>query len=111
MNPTKISIVSCLFFLFFSCGTYKAPYYSDSAKTQIDNDNNISSTLKHSVYLVGDAGELDDPIKKRNFVLDQVSHSIKEEGKETSVVYLGDNLYLKDWSKKMILTDNEVKTF
>ncbi|NNF20770.1 MAG: hypothetical protein HKN67_02425, partial [Saprospiraceae bacterium] len=63
-------------------------------------DNNISSTLKHTVYLVGDAGELDDPIKKRNFVLDEVNHSIKTESKESSVVYLGDNLYPKGLVKK-----------
>jgi hypothetical protein len=76
-----------------SCGTLKSPYYSDDALDWKKNNQPIQNKHIHSLYLIGDGGELDDKVQNKNFVLDAASEMLKEETVETSLVYLGDNVY------------------
>jgi len=79
--------------LFFSCGTTNAPYYADSAEGW--NLKTVTSKKEkiHSLYLLGDAGELDDHQGRKNYVIDAVADELKRKEVESSVVYLGDNIY------------------
>ncbi len=81
------------FILLCSCGTHKAPYY-DLQNTQWENRAHDSSKdLVHSLYLVGDAGKLDNKEKGTNRVLQSLQKELSSEEKPATLVYLGDNIY------------------
>ncbi len=83
-----------------ACGTVKAPYYSDDAIDWQSKRPEISNKHIHSLYLIGDGGELDDTIQNRNFVLDATASLLSKETVETSLVLLGDNVYPHGLPKK-----------
>lgn len=80
-----------------SCGTMNHPYYAEN--NGILEKPNISSEKIYSMFLVGDAGELDDTIRKTNFVLEDVKSKLEKSDKNQGVVFLGDNLYPKGTCK------------
>ncbi len=86
--------------LFGACGTLKSPYYSDEVIDWQKKSEEISNEHIHSLYLIGDGGELDDTIQNRNFVLDATAALLKKETVETSLVLLGDNVYPHGLPKK-----------
>jgi len=49
--------------------------------------------LVQTIYIVGDCGELDNEIKSENYVLDVLGVEISKDTNETSLVFLGDNIY------------------
>jgi len=95
MYRTAINLVTyCLILLLMgSCGTAKQAYYNDQASNWNHEDPKIQNKLIHSLYLIGDGGELDDKIQNKNFVLDAASNLLEKENTETSLVFLGDNIY------------------
>ena len=76
-----------------SCGSAKIAFFGDDALNWNRSDVDESHELVHTLYLVGDAGELDDPVKKSNYVLEALKPLLDREDKESSLVYLGDNIY------------------
>ncbi len=78
----------------------KSPYYSDGLQDWSTIKQEKENQLIHSLYLIGDGGELDDTIQDRNFVLDAAAKLLKLETTETSLVFLGDNVYPKGLPKK-----------
>lgn len=83
-----------------SCGTLNGPYYNDDFLDWNTKELPTENALIHSLYLIGDGGELDDTIQNRNFVLDAVSNHLKQETGATSLVILGDNVYPHGLPKK-----------
>ncbi len=75
------------------CGTFKKPYYSQNALGWKQEQPHDGKKIKHVLYLVGDTGELDDPVSGKNTVLEVVKKDLATETNETSLVFLGDNIY------------------
>lgn len=76
--------------LFFtSCATYKTQYgehSSDWKNSIIHKDKPI-----YTVYLIGDAGQIDE--NGVNIVTKAVGDKLKTESKNSTLIYLGDNIY------------------
>ncbi len=96
----KLVYFISIIFLFVSCGTSKYASYSDNAKGWEQRKPQSDKELIHSLYLVGDTGELDDLSKKQNDVLEALKPELIKATDNTSLVYLGDNIYPKGLPKK-----------
>lgn len=92
-NSINLYFLCFTLILISSCGTFKKPYYSDDVRGWASNNQPIQNNLIHSLYLIGDGGELDDTIQNKNYVLDAASELLKKETTTTSLVFLGDNVY------------------
>ncbi|TLX76912.1 hypothetical protein E9993_04305 [Labilibacter sediminis] len=84
--------ISFVLFL-FSCGTLHYPYYSETQLEWETGKKTSAKQLVHSLFLVGDAGELDDTVNYTNYVLDAVQYDLANTNVNSSLVFLGDNLY------------------
>ena len=78
--------------LLFGCGTIRKPYYGEN---QLNWSSNTlpSKTPLHTLFLVGDAGELDDIVQGKNYVLQAVDKDLSSTKETSTLVFLGDNLY------------------
>lgn len=82
-------VISALFILFESCNTIK-PYIASDARDW-KSAKKPDSEIIHRVYLYGDGGEIDT-----DEVLRVLRDNIMEEpGNMSSLVFLGDNIYLR----------------
>ena len=94
-------IILLLTITIISCQTVRKPYYGDANLTNAAFElPNSNSERIYSLYLLGDAGELDDPVGKSNFVMSAVRDALLKESSNSAVAYLGDNLYPKGLVKK-----------
>ncbi len=91
--------ISILCFL-CSCGTLHKPYYNDTVKDWKNNNPLPQQEIIHSLYLIGDAGELDNNLQKTNAVTTALKKQIALEKSKTSLVFLGDNVYPHGLPKK-----------
>ena len=90
-----------IIFLLSGCGgTLKAPYYGEEALVWMDKNPTPDKKLVHTLFLVGDAGELDVENTEENFVLNAVKTQLASANKASSLVYLGDNIYPRGMPKK-----------
>ena len=96
----KKSTLLLLTILFAACGTINKAYYSDDALNWQDQKSTSGKEIVHQLYLVGDTGEIDDLETGNNIVVDAVKEAIKGSGENTSLVYLGDNIYPHGMPKK-----------
>ena len=78
--------------ILFGCGTIRAPYYGEES---LGWQSSVLPDKKpvHTLFLVGDAGELDDVGAGKNFVLDAVGKDLAATKEPSTLVFLGDNLY------------------
>jgi len=92
----------CIFLsTFSSCGTLHKPHYNDTLKDWQENaPRSQVDEIIHTLYLIGDAGELDNPDAKTNTVITALEKQITLEKSETSLVFLGDNVYPHGLPKK-----------
>jgi len=79
--------------LLLSCGTYEKASISKQYQDWEKTTQPVTKELKHSLFLVGDTGELDDTLSRTNVVVEAVKKEIQKVGVETSLVFLGDNIY------------------
>ncbi|MEM9545346.1 MAG: ShlB/FhaC/HecB family hemolysin secretion/activation protein [Bacteroidota bacterium] len=76
-----------------SCGTKKKAFLSDTAKNWTSTQLPDNNDLVHSLYLIGDAGKMDNKADTSNYVVEAMAKMMDLNDKNTSVVYLGDNIY------------------
>lgn len=69
-----------------SCANYQLNY-SPEASNWAAETLPTDQPLMHTVFLVGDAG------KGTNPALDLLQHKVQNAGKESTVLFLGDNIY------------------
>jgi len=83
-------------FLLNSCATYNTQISKDDQhwESEIEEKENPI----YSVYLIGDAGKLDE--EGRNIVNEVVAEKLKSETKQSSIIFLGDNIYPNGMPKK-----------
>jgi len=80
-----------------SCADYRL-HYSREARDWESNVPGQELALEHSVFLVGDAGELVNG--KASPALALLGEKLRQAGKNSSVVYLGDNIYYNGMAPK-----------
>ncbi|MCB9350082.1 MAG: metallophosphoesterase [Lewinellaceae bacterium] len=73
-----------------SCADYKLHYSREAQGWEADSPN-PELALEHSVFLVGDAGELVDGKTSPALIL--LGKKLRQAGKNSAVLYLGDNIY------------------
>ena len=79
--------------LMSACGTKKHPYLSKEARNWTDLQLPLDNEVVHTLYLIGDAGKMDREIDTSNYVVKGMAEMIDMDDENSSVVYLGDNIY------------------
>lgn len=96
----KVIYRFCFFILFFlmvtSCAVQEADY-GKNAKNFRDNSI-IKDSIIHTFYLVGDAGNLDKDEAFQN--MDILKDSLSKASKNSTLIFLGDNIYPVGMPKK-----------
>jgi Calcineurin-like phosphoesterase len=88
----NIKILTCLLVVMSvsSCATYK-PEYGVNASPKPAGDTVAPEKPAHRFYLIGDAGYANEPHTQA--MLSIISEKLDKEGKNTTLLYLGDNIY------------------
>jgi len=86
----KILAVLAVFALLGSCATYQPEYGKNTGPSTI-TDSSDGGKLSHRFYLIGDAGYANEPHTQA--MLSVISEKLESEGKNTTLFYLGDNIY------------------
>ncbi len=79
--------------LFIGCSTLKTPYYSAEERDWKERSREDKRPVVRTLFLVGDAGQLDNEAKGTNYVLSAVRKHLKETNAPSDLVFLGDNIY------------------
>lgn len=92
--PKKTLFTAITFLLISSCATLKM---------QVDKNHKLytkkdTSNILHSFYLIGDAGNSD--LYKRDTALSYLSKELKKAKKNSTLIFLGDNVYPTGIPKK-----------
>jgi predicted phosphodiesterase len=87
MKLFKYSIFLFLFFLFAACATMKMQV----AETETFKSKKEASEIAHSFYLIGDAGN--STLTKNAPALEYLRKEIKNSSKQSTLLFLGDNVY------------------
>lgn len=87
------SIIIISVIVFNSCATYKPQFNIDEKESKSSN-----STIAHSFYLIGDAGN--SPIGKSTKALLAFKKELKKASKNSTAIFLGDNIYEKGMPKE-----------
>jgi predicted RNA-binding protein with PIN domain/predicted phosphodiesterase len=88
----QIFWVSLFVFLLNACATNKI-----QIKESKPIDKSTEKDIAHTFYLIGDAGYLDK--NKSNQTLKAFEQLLKEASKNSTTIFLGDNIYPKGYSK------------
>ncbi|ALM48589.1 metallophosphoesterase [Flavobacterium psychrophilum] len=88
----NIKLTICLFIALSlnSCATHHAQYGKRAAAPVAANDT-VTQKAEHKLFLIGDAGYANEPNSQQ--LLKVVGDKLKASGKNTSLLYLGDNIY------------------
>ncbi len=73
-----------------SCATYKTQY-TKNTKNWESNQIDFNQQPKHTVFLIGDAGNY--PTLEQNPTLQNLQKRLKKANENSSVIFLGDNIY------------------
>ena len=87
----NLSIYLLLLFVLHSCTTYKSQYGKNIVNPIEEKPTN--SELTHRFYLIGDAGNAEEPEAQETLKL--FEERLKESDENATLVFLGDNIYPK----------------
>ncbi len=79
-----------------SCSTH-APQYGKNVRHLMQEVENDTSKVAHTFYLVGDAGNADEPNSQK--VLSLLQDRLATASKSSTLIFLGDNIYPKGFSE------------
>jgi hypothetical protein len=79
---------------FSACATFKAQYAEKMSVNPYPSDKEI----KHSFYLMGDAGK--SPLGEKAIALQMFEKELEKASKNSTAIFLGDNIYPKGLPKK-----------
>ena len=107
MNSFKSFLYFICIVLLASCATYKAQFSND--KKTVSSTN--SSEIEHSFFLIGDAGN--STMEENSPALKYLEKHIKRTSKNSTLLFLGDNVYEtgipKKKSKKYALAKRRIE--
>lgn len=89
-TPFRHLSILLLLFVFASCANYKI-HPRDEASRLSSTEPAPKLALKHSVFLIGDAG--DATATTSNTALQTLEQHLQKAGPNSSVIFLGDNIY------------------
>lgn len=93
LNKNKINFGFILLFLVLqSCATHHVQFGKNIKNTVTENATDTSKIV-HTFFLIGDAGNANED--KAQQTLDLLSNQLKKAGKNTTLLFLGDNIYPK----------------
>ncbi|MCF6169219.1 metallophosphoesterase [Lutibacter sp.] len=92
----KLSFLLINFFI-ISCATYDAQY-SSKAENWVAQTNEINNEIDHTFYLIGDAGNAKENKSLNHLKL--LKNELVTASKNSTVLFLGDNIYEKGLPKK-----------
>ncbi len=90
-NYYKIITIG-FFFLFYSCATYQKQTAENTSSIKSSND------IEHSFYLIGDAGNSD--LNEVSPTLEYFKSELEKAPKNSTAIFLGDNIYEKGLPEK-----------
>jgi hypothetical protein len=103
-----IKLILAVSVICLSCASYKKQY-SKQARNWLQDTVSVSDELTHTMYLVGDAGN--DAPDKPSPVLAYLKKVLPEETANSSIVFLGDNIYEYGMPPKEDSADREVAEY
>ncbi|WP_298237767.1 metallophosphoesterase [uncultured Algibacter sp.] len=107
MKFQKRAILVALIFILNACATYNLQY-----KDKTVQSNFPDKTIKHSFYLIGDAGIAGD--SKSSSAITSFKAELSKASKNSTVIFLGDNIYPKGLPKKgeegRVQAENQLNT-
>ncbi|WP_046756292.1 metallophosphoesterase [Kordia jejudonensis] len=83
-----------LLLMFTACATFEAQYANDQVPSTFPKDKEI----KHSFYLIGDAGN--SALGKKAIALQMMEKELQKASKNSTAIFLGDNIYPLGLPKK-----------
>lgn len=88
-----MKVLSHYFLLFFllGCAAHKKPFYNQKFKDWEQQTQTKSSSIIHTTFLIGDAGEPSTEVQEP--VLKLLQKQLKAVSSQSSLVFLGDNIY------------------
>ena len=92
----KLSIL-CILLIFSSCATYEAQY-EKSVSNWYENNPDNDSEIDHTFYFIGDGGQANFDLIESNFSI--LKDELSKSKKNTTVLFLGDNIYEHGMPKK-----------
>ena len=96
-NSFFIKIIwSVVLLMVLSCATFKPQYADSKHKSSIGDDLNAS--IEYQFYLIGDAGY--SPMGDQAIALKHFEETLKLAPKNSTAIFLGDNIYEKGLPKK-----------
>lgn len=98
LTRIKVKYIRCLQYILFgggfifvtSCGSSK-PYYADDSGNRFLEDSAIQKEIAYSIFLIGDAGKPN--LTGKDETLATLQAHLNEAGANSSVIFLGDNIY------------------
>ncbi len=93
-NQLKLISLIVVLTIFNACATYKTQFKTQDKTQHFPKNKDIS----HSFYLVGDAGNT--PLGKTSNVLQQLETTLNKASQQSTLVFLGDNIYPSGLAKK-----------
>ena len=93
-NSNKLILYLVVLLFFNTCATYKKQYNSESHLKTYPTEK----TLLHSLYLIGDAGN--SKMNEPSNALKAFKLKLDEAPKQSTAIFLGDNIYPKGLPKK-----------
>lgn len=87
----KILALTILCILLHACASYKPQYGMETGPYEAVTVHDEPQKPAHRFYLIGDAGYANEPHTQN--LLQIVSKKLDNEGKNTTLFYLGDNIY------------------
>ena len=96
-NYSKIILLGTLLFILNSCANYKM-HHSDDVKSWEKQYPDSNGNISHSIFLIGDTGDAD--MNLTNPTLALLKTHLSQATKNSSVLFLGNNVYPRGVSPK-----------
>ncbi len=103
---SSIYLPLLLLLILSSCATEKAQF-GKTAQLQFENQETKNRTTAHTFYLVGDAGNADQPAAKE--LLMQLQQKVEQADENSTLLFLGDNIYPEGMPQKKTATREEAE--
>ncbi len=115
MKFQKAAYLFVVVIILNACATYKTQYKNSREKAAFPNKE-----IAHSFYLIGDGGN--SPLGSQSKAIKYLQETLKKASKNSTVLFLGDNIYPKGMPKKsdegrafaehqLVVQTNAVKDF
>lgn len=92
-NTIKILVLVCVVFILNACATFKPQFKNERAPISF-----LDKDVVHSFYFIGDAGNSE--LDKKTEALQLFQQALNDASKNSTAVFLGDNIYPKGLPKK-----------